>query len=191
MHDVGMTTDWDRLARAIRERRRVLDMTQQQLADAAGVTRTTIKNLEGARTPTRLPSSIAAVEQALGWTPGSARTVLAGGVPTIIIGPDGAYPPAQDPYQPLSERLPVSVLDALSTGEVYAAEIHDLTVDGGMRIITVAIRDPDDPPGEPMSAEQRRRNQRAWSRMQRQIRGQEPLQYEPGDPEEWKRDGGG
>lgn len=182
-----MTTDWDRLAGAIRERRKVLDMTQQQLADAAGVDRSTIKNLEGARTPKRLPSSIAAVEQALGWTSGSAQTVLAGGEPTIVIPPTGEYPPAQDPFQPLADRLPVSVLDELSTGEVYAADIHDLTVDGGMRIITVAVRHPEEP-GRQVTPERRRHNHRAWSRMQRQISGLEPLPYEPGDPEEWKDD---
>lgn len=84
-----MTNDWDRLARAIRERRVALGMTQQQLADAAGVTRTTIKNLEGARQPTkRPPASLPAVENALGWTLGSARTVLAGGEPTPIADED-------------------------------------------------------------------------------------------------------
>jgi DNA-binding XRE family transcriptional regulator len=184
----NMTNDWDRLARAIRERRRVLDLTQQQLADAARVTRTTIKNLEGARQPKkRLPSSMAAVEKALGWAIGSGEAVLSGGEPILVIPPTGEYPPAIDPFQPLADRLPVSVLDELSSGEVYAADIHDLTVDGGMRIITVAIRHPDEP-GQQVTPEQRRHNHRAWSRMQRQINGLEPLAWEPGDPEEWKDD---
>lgn len=187
MHDEGMTADWDRLAGAIRERRTALNMSQQQLADAAGVTRSTIKNLEGARQPTRLPPSITAVEQVLGWTAGSGRAVLNGGEPTIIAAVAG-YPPAQDPNQPLSERLPVQIIDELSAGEVYAAEIHDLTVDGGMRIITVAVRHPNEPPGQQVSPEQRRLNHRAWSRMQRKIKGLPPLEWEPGDPEEWKED---
>lgn len=89
-----MTNDWDRLAGAIRERRAALGMTQQQLADAAGVTRTTIKNLEGARQPTkRPPASLPAVENALGWTLGSARTILAGGEPTPIAGDNTAPVP--------------------------------------------------------------------------------------------------
>lgn len=187
MHDEAMTAHWDRLAGAIRERRAALNLSQQQLADAAGVTRTTIKNLEGARQPTRLPPSMTAVEQALGWTLGSGREVLNGGEPTIVIAAAG-YPPAQDPYQPLAERLPISVLDELSTGEVYAADIHDLTLDGGMRIITVAIRHPSESPGQQVSAEQRRRDQRAWSRAQRRLKGLPPLEWEPGDPEEWKED---
>lgn len=80
-----MTNDWDRLARAIRERRHMLGLTQQQLADATRVTRTTIKNLEGGRQPTsRLPSSMGAVEQALGWTLGSGAATLNGGEPTLV-----------------------------------------------------------------------------------------------------------
>jgi transcriptional regulator with XRE-family HTH domain len=78
-----MDADWERLAGAIQARRQVLNLSQQQLANAAGVARTTVKNLEGARTPTRLPSSVAAIERELGWKAGSARAVLAGGEPTL------------------------------------------------------------------------------------------------------------
>ena len=86
-----MTNDWERLAGAIRERRQALGMTQQQLAEAAGVTRTTIKNLEGARQPTkRPPASLPAVEHALGWTLGSARAILDGDKPTPIAGTDAS-----------------------------------------------------------------------------------------------------
>lgn len=82
MHDEGMTTDWARLAIAIRERREALGISRQQLADSAGVALETIKNLEGRRTPKRIPSSVPMVEQGLGWAPGSARAILAGGGPT-------------------------------------------------------------------------------------------------------------
>jgi DNA-binding XRE family transcriptional regulator len=184
MHDVAMT-NWDRLARAIRDRRRVLDLTQQRLADNARVTRSTIKNLEGAREPTRLPSSMTAVEQALGWAPGSGQAVLNGGEPTLADSSADQRPPTQDPYQPLSGRLPISVLDELSTGEVYAADIHDLSQDGGITLITVAVRRAGTP-GHQVSAEQRRANFRAWSRVQRQLKNLPPMEWEPGDPEEWK-----
>lgn len=176
-----MTNDWDRLAGAIRERRQALGMTQQQLADAAGVTRTTIKNLEGARQPTkRLPSSIAAVEQVLGWAPGSARIVLDGGEPIAVTQPAEQ----QQPRDALTS-LPASVQDALTGGEIYATEIHDLSQEGGITIITVAVRPPGEP-GEQIPVEQRRRSFRAWSRVQRQLNGLPPLEWEPGDPEEWK-----
>lgn len=183
MHDVDMTNDWDRLAGAIRERRLALGMTQQQLADAAGVTRSTIKNLEGARQPTkRPPSSIAAVEQALGWAPGSVRTVLDGGAPVIA---DQTPAATQEVPESLSSRLPASVLDELADGEVYATDIHDLSQGDGITIITVAVRRRGEP-GEQVSPEQRRRHFRAWSRAQRKLNGLPPLEWEPGDPEEWK-----
>lgn len=78
-----MDTDRGRLATAIQRRREALGFTQVQLATLAGVTDTTIRNLEGGRRFTRPPASLPAVEQALGWAPGSGRAVLAGGEPTL------------------------------------------------------------------------------------------------------------
>lgn len=80
----AMDADWERLANAVRQRREALGFTQAQLAEAAGVTDTTIGNLEGGRKFKRPPASLPGVEQALGWTPGSARVVLAGGEPALI-----------------------------------------------------------------------------------------------------------
>lgn len=79
-----MDADWERLADAVRRRRDELGFTQVQLATLAGVTAMTIRNLEGGRKFKRLPASISAVEQALGWAPGSARAILAGGDPTPV-----------------------------------------------------------------------------------------------------------
>lgn len=80
-----MDADRGRLARAIQRRRDSLGFTQVQLADLAGVTDTTIRNLEGGREFKRLPASLPAVEQALGWVPGSARAILGGGEPTLAV----------------------------------------------------------------------------------------------------------
>jgi transcriptional regulator with XRE-family HTH domain len=137
---VAMTNDWDRLARAIRERRQVLGLTQQQLADAAGVTRTTIKNLEGARQPTkRPPASLPSVEQALGWSLGSARAVLAGGEPTLGAAapadPDSRYEIEYDPDAPegvgmIVRNTVIEVIGVLAPGtplsEVQAIEARAL-----------------------------------------------------------------
>lgn len=183
-----MDPNWPALAAAIKQRRKALRYSQDGLAKAADLSRSTIQKLEWATAENIERETEIKLERGLQWTTGSVAVVLAGGIPTVVIGPDGQYPPAQDPYQPLSERLPVSVLDELTSGEVYAADIHDLTVDGGMRIITVAIRHPNEPAQQGPDAVTRRRNQRAWSRMQRQIKGLEPLPWEPGDPEEWKQD---
>lgn len=79
-----MTWDWPRLAAAIKDRREVLGLTQKGLADRIDVSDTTIRNLEGGRTFSRLPPSIRPLEMALGWQAGSARAVLDGGEPTIL-----------------------------------------------------------------------------------------------------------
>ena len=80
-----MNADWERLADAVRHRRDALGFTQVQLAELAGVTDTTIRNLEGGREFKRPPASLPAVEQALGWAPGSARAILAGVDPTLVV----------------------------------------------------------------------------------------------------------
>lgn len=181
-----MNADWARLANAIKRRREALGLTQVQLADLASVTDTTIRNLEGGRAFKRPPASLPAVEHGLGWAPGSARAILAGGEPTLRDGAPVDAPAKAEPPGALA-GLPASVLDELAVGEVYATEIHDLSQEGGITLITVAVRPPGEP-GEQISAEQRRRNFRAWSRMQRRLNGLPPLEWEPGDPNEWKED---
>jgi predicted transcriptional regulator len=181
-----MDWDWTALATALRERRKALRLTQEELAEHAGIHTGTIKDYEAGKAYTRMPKSWSALERVLGWSPGSAQTVLEGGAPTVIMGDDDVHSlsQSQDPHQPLS-GLPASVLDELVGGEIYATDIHDLSQTDGITIITVAVRRPGEP-GEQISHEQRRRNFRAWSRVQRQLNGLPPLEWERGDPDEWK-----
>lgn len=184
----AMDPHYERLRKLVAEARRRQGLERQiDLMKASGLSKSTVRRFElGEEVGEK---ALRDISKAVGWTADSAEAILNGGNPTVVVAV-GGYPPAQDPYQPLSERLPVSVLDELSSGEIYAADIHDLTIGGGMRIITVAVRHPDELPGQQVSPEQRRRNQRAWSRMQRQIKGLPPLEWEPGDPEEWKQERG-
>lgn len=126
---------------------------------------------------------LALVERGLGWAPGSVQDVLDGGEPTLA----PQEPILLDPHQPLADRLPASILEGLTDGEIYATDIHDLSQDGGITLITVAVRRRGEP-GEQISAEQRRRNFRDWSRVQRRLNNLPPLEWEPGDPEEWKEE---
>lgn len=91
-------TDWKRLADAIKHRREVLGLTQVQLSELMGVSDTTIRNLEGSREFKRLPASLPTVEQALGWAPGSARAILAGGKPALADTP-AAPATTEDDYE--------------------------------------------------------------------------------------------
>jgi transcriptional regulator with XRE-family HTH domain len=83
----SMSEDWDRLARAIYDRRTALGLSRQRLADMAHVSLGSVKNLEKeGRSYERTPASLAPVAEALGWTRESARVVLAGGTATLEAG---------------------------------------------------------------------------------------------------------
>jgi transcriptional regulator with XRE-family HTH domain len=76
--------DVERLGRAVYTRRRQLGLSQQELAEAAGVSQTTIRNIEAGRVGARRGPSVPLVERALGWKAGSGEDVLAGGEPTVL-----------------------------------------------------------------------------------------------------------
>lgn len=66
--------DWQRLAGKIRKRRAELDLSQQQVADAARVSLRTVASLESGQ-PAK-ERTLVRVERALEWTAGSMDAVL-------------------------------------------------------------------------------------------------------------------
>lgn len=74
--------EWQRLALRIRRRRVDLDVSQQALADAANVSLRTIANLEAGQ-PAK-ERTLARIERALRWIPGSVDTILDGGEPSEL-----------------------------------------------------------------------------------------------------------
>lgn len=181
VHHGTMTENWTALGAAVKERRKALRMSQIELGEAAGASRSTVQTIERGDGYELSAGMLALIERGLYWTVGSVQSVLGGGEPT----PAAQTPPPIDTPDPLN-GLPASVLDELADGEVYATDIHDLSQDGGITLITVAVRRAGEP-GEQVSAEQRRLNFRAWSRVQRQLNNLSPLEWEPGDPEEWRQ----
>lgn len=71
---------WKMLGDFIRDELARKGWTQQQLADEAGVTQVTISAIVNGRARGRIPRSMPAIEQALGWPVGSTRILLDGGV---------------------------------------------------------------------------------------------------------------
>src|SRR5258708_36076726 len=72
--------DWRRLADYVVARRVELRMKDRRaFAEATGVTERTLGKLENGQRVS--PSTLAMVENRLGWTPGSCRRTLAGGEP--------------------------------------------------------------------------------------------------------------
>lgn len=98
-----MDGDWQRLADFIRAEIEARGWRQSDLAVKADVSTLTINNLVSGRAPRRWPKSIPAVERSLGWEPGSARSILEGGRPTVVTVPSEF---ADDPtYGPFWDKL--------------------------------------------------------------------------------------
>jgi hypothetical protein len=87
--------DWLRLADYVIARRVDLGMRDRRaFAEVAGVTERTLGKLENGQRVS--PSTLAMVENRLGWAPGSCRRILAGGEPAPA-SPDRAPAEYQDP----------------------------------------------------------------------------------------------
>jgi transcriptional regulator with XRE-family HTH domain len=76
------TTDYDRLADYVLSRRTVLGIDRAGVAGRMGVSTKTVERIELSRSVRS--GTLAKLELALGWTPGSARRVLDGGEPTLV-----------------------------------------------------------------------------------------------------------
>jgi DNA-binding XRE family transcriptional regulator len=81
-HNDGMA-DWQRLAQHVVARRIALGYrTREALTDVADISPRTLGDIETGRRAKYHTNTVAALENALQWTPGSVNTVLAGGEAT-------------------------------------------------------------------------------------------------------------
>jgi|SRR5579859_2738016 len=177
-HHGAVTLNWDGLAGAIRVERARRKWSQSDLARRTKVSQGTIKNLEGAHSYKKAPvENLRAIDAAFEWAEGTLEGILERELPPPALAP---LPPS---LQPLKERLPKRVQMELDNGEILDTEIYDLTVGGGVKMITVVIADP---VNGPRDYEELRRTMRAYERIKRRQHGQPDLPWEPGDPEEWK-----
>lgn len=80
MHDEA----WERLAGAVRVRRRSLGLTQAELAAAVGVSEPTIRVIETARRDSYKPATLRDLARALGWTSKSIELVFDGKDPVEL-----------------------------------------------------------------------------------------------------------
>lgn len=168
-----MDPNYERLLRLVAEAREPLGLTKQaKFIDATGLGKTTIHRFE--RGEPLSDATLRTISLTVGWTRDSAKAVLNGGEPTIAMGaPTGdeaERPPA--PLASLADRLPQSMVHELENGELFATDVHDLTLDGGLRVFTVVVRTPGQ---EPRSAEQVKVETEAWYRHQRELRKQQPV----------------
>jgi len=82
-----------RLADAVLARRMALRLSQAQLAQAAGITERTVRQIEHAEGAGRALATMRGVSQALGWTPESLDLIAAGAEPVEASAPK----PVSDP----------------------------------------------------------------------------------------------
>lgn len=182
----GMDANWDALGVVVTRRRKALRLSQQELADRADRSRSTIQKIEGGNAQDMARKTLADVESALLLEPGSFESVLRGGQPTVLGGDTSkslALSAAPAPTDQLLERLPPAIVFKLRESELYDTDVYDLTQDGGISMVTIVVRDKN-APSEPEDPEQLRREMRAWEQARRRLRGQRPLPWEPGDPDE-------
>lgn len=125
---------------AVATRRIRLGMRQRDLATAAGVSETTIRNIEAGRIGGR-PTKWPLVELALRWAPGSFETLLAGGQPQEV-APPAARPPADTAW---ADRMPRRIRDELTEHELFDSAVVDVGDD--LRVIVVAV-ETGPPPGD-------------------------------------------
>lgn len=159
-------------------------MTQLELAERAGVSESTIQNLEAGRQYTRRPPSLSRVEAALGWAPGSADIVLDGGEPVEHV--DRAVEPSTPEEavtapsgQPiLKTGMPLRIVQELTMGQVMDADVLDLSRPGSdARMVVVLVRGQSD-----ASPDEIREDFEEWSRVQRELRRMtKPAADEPDD----------
>ena len=153
VHHEPMSRDWTRLADAIEAEREAKNLTQVALAKAAGVSESTIQNLESGTERKRIPASLPMVERALGWAAGSGERILEGADPS----------PADEPPPPPSD-LPLRIIQELQDGPLLDTTVLDLTPLGSnARMIVVVKGEPD------ASPEQIRADLLAWAKAQRHL----------------------
>jgi transcriptional regulator with XRE-family HTH domain len=71
------------LGTTIRQRRGQLHQTQEQLATQAGISNSTLRQIETGHRTQPTAKTIHNLEQALGWTPGSIQRITTGQQPTL------------------------------------------------------------------------------------------------------------
>lgn len=153
---------WARLAAAIRAAREAKGLTQEALAELAGVAEGSVQNLEDPkRRPSRTPQSLAKVEPHIGWAPGSGRAVVYGGEPTPL---GTATPSPAGSKDRLRDRLPLRVVDELESEDALIdSQVIQLPGTDGARM-TVVVHGPVD-----ATPEQIQEALLAWRRAERNL----------------------
>ncbi|GAA2085190.1 hypothetical protein GCM10009780_25020 [Actinomadura alba] len=121
----AMSRDRTRVARYVIARRGEVGLTQQGLADRAGVDIKTIYNLEsGERWPQA--KTRGALEAVLSWYPGDLQRIAEGGEPVVYERPPSRRELLADYIRTRMDQLRLTWADVARDGRIPEEELHDL-----------------------------------------------------------------
>lgn len=110
---------WKRVARAVRQGREQLGLTQAELASKAGVSEPTIRVLETARRTGYQRATLREIASALGWTPDSIDRILDDKPPVESVPSSSG-----DDHLSLAERAEIAAMKA--TIEAMRRDIEEI-----------------------------------------------------------------
>lgn len=173
-HHVRMDRDWKRLGDATRRARKSLGLNQDELAEAAGVSRATVQAIEQGVGFADVPKSVHKVAAAVGWPPGHAERILAGEDPPAPDAPEqaptSAPASAPDPRDVFTKGMPRGVIHELTDteGEILGSIVTELSrATPNTKLMLLLKRD--DSAGADEDPEEVKRSLREWSRIQRAL----------------------
>lgn len=129
-----MDLQWDRLGAEVAKARKALKLTQPQLGELIGVSRTVIQNIEGGKPRSKIDATMRELEAALRWKRGSVEAILDGGEPVA----DAAQPVNVINLESSTlggPELPMRIAQALAEGATLDTTIVPLSPDAQMVVI--------------------------------------------------------
>jgi Uncharacterized protein conserved in bacteria len=162
-----MDMDWARLGRTFAAAREAAGLTQVEVAERIGVTRSPIQSIErgGVRnTPyKKVSSTMRSYARLLGWTSDSPDHILRGGEPSLLHVEPAATPVPEAGAVPETGRLPLRIVDELSDdGALLDTAVIPLSADASMVIVVKGRVD--------ASPQEIRAALEAWRRAQPRLR---------------------
>lgn len=159
-----MERDWVRLGKKLREARRSMDMSQADVATAAGITRTSVQTIERGEERSKPTGAQRSYARYVNWTDDSIDAVLAGGEPTLATS--GAELPEPPPVAEVQE-FPLRIVEALKgDGPLLDAQVLDLSLMGTEAEMIVVVRGKH----ANVSKDEIRKALRAWEAAQPKLR---------------------
>jgi transcriptional regulator with XRE-family HTH domain len=146
----SMTRDWARLGEKLKAARTGRGMEQQDVADAIGVKRGALYNIEKGEIAKVTPT-VLAYARLVGWTDESVAEVLAGHDPVERDAAESGQAESGTGHDPLSD-LSVRVQQSLREGPLLDARVAEVSTPTGRVRATIVVRGEEGTPPEDLLA---------------------------------------